>query len=420
MKLENLSVKKFLRLITVGLLTTSFLMLLGLFLVTKNLRVVLYGGLLTAVFLVWGGIFLHYFQQKLTLFTDSLCRTLDDMMDSAARPEMDYEAETLLARISHRLERLYNIMQKDRNTVAKEKADLQSLLSDISHQTKTPIANLKMLNETMLTRPISEEQRREFLQATGSQLDKLDFLIQAMVKTSRLEAGVITLEKKDVLIEETLVSAINGILAPMEKKNIELTVDCPEGLTISHDSRWTSEALFNLLDNAVKYTPAGGSIHVSVQNWEMYWKIDVTDTGRGIPEQEQATIFKRFYREEAVHEVDGIGIGLYLAREIITMQGGYIEAGVIPKFAACATQGVPWFQERGLWQDNSYEPRPGDIIFFDWDDGGQDGESDHVGIVEKVENGRVYTVEGNSGDSVRQNSYPIGYYEIYGYGTPAY
>ena len=93
MKLENLSVKRFLRLITVGLLATSFLVLLGLFLVTKNLQVVLYGGLLTAVFLVWGGIFLHYFQRKLTLFTDSLCRTLDDMMDSAARPEMDYEAE---------------------------------------------------------------------------------------------------------------------------------------------------------------------------------------------------------------------------------------------------------------------------------------------------------------------------------------
>lgn len=84
------------------------------------------------------------------------------------------------------------------------------------------------------------------------------------------------------------------------------------------------------------------------------------------------------------------------------------------------SQGVPWFQERGLWQDNSYEPRPGDIIFFDWDDGGQDGYSDHVGIVEKVENGRIYTIEGNSGDSCRQNSYPVGYYEIYGYGTPAH
>ena len=96
---------------------------------------------------------------------------------------------------------------------------------------------------------------------------------------------------------------------------------------------------------------------------------------------------------------------------------GYIEAGVIPKFAACASQGVPWFQERGLWQSGSYEPRSGDIIFFDWDG---DMSADHVGIVEKVENGRVYTVEGNSGDSVRQNSYPIGYYEIYGYGIPAY
>ena len=109
-----------------------------LFLVTKNLRLVLYGGLLTAVFLVWDGIFLHYFQKKLTLFTDSLCRTLDDMMDSAARPEMDYEAETLLARISHRLERLYNIMQKDRNTVAKEKADLQSLLSCLLYTSPSP------------------------------------------------------------------------------------------------------------------------------------------------------------------------------------------------------------------------------------------------------------------------------------------
>lgn len=179
-------------------------------------------------------------------------------------------------------------------------------------------------DDILLNRTLGYNLASDGYEITAAYNHKLDFLIQAMVKTSRLEAGVITLEKKDALIGETLVNAINGILAPMEKKGIELTVDCPEGLTISHDSRWTSEALFNLLDNAVKYTPAGGSVHVSVQNWEMYWKIDVTDTGRGIPEQEQATIFKRFYREEAVHEVDGIGIGLYLAREIITMQGGYI------------------------------------------------------------------------------------------------
>lgn len=307
-----------------GTLLTAALLLLIFFLLTKDVRVVICGIILTAAFYIWGMVFLHYFQKKLSLFTDGLCQTLDHMMDSTDRPQVDYEAETLLSRISHRLERLYNVMQKTRHTAEGEKEELQSLVSDISHQTKTPIANLKLINDTMLTRPLTEEKRKEFLQATGTQLDKLDFLIQGMVKTSRLETGVITLEKQDAVIGDTLVSAINGVLAPMEQKEISLSVYCPSDLTISHDSRWTSEALFNILDNAVKYTSAGGSIQVRVRDWEMYLRIDVTDTGRGIPEHSQGTIFKRFYRDEAVHDIDGVGIGLYLAREIITMQGGYI------------------------------------------------------------------------------------------------
>lgn len=324
MKLQNLSVRAFLRKIVAGTLLTAALLLLIFFLLTKDVRVVICGIILTAAFYIWGMVFLHYFQKKLSLFTDGLCQTLDHMMDSTDRPQVDYEAETLLSRISHRLERLYNVMQKTRHTAEGEKEELQSLVSDISHQTKIPIANLKLINDTMLTRPLTEEKCKEFLQATGTQLDKLDFLIQGMVKTSRLETGVITLEKQDAVIGDTLVSAINGVLAPMEQKEISLLVDCPSDLTISHDSRWTSEALFNILDNAVKYTSAGGSIQVRVRDWEMYLRIDVTDTGRGIPEHSQGTIFKRFYRDEAVHDIDGVGIGLYLAREIITMQGGYI------------------------------------------------------------------------------------------------
>lgn len=324
MKLQNLSVRAFLRKIVAGTLLTAALLLLIFFLLTKDVRVVICGIILTAAFYIWGMVFLHYFQKKLSLFTDGLCQTLDHMMDSTDWPQVDYEAETLLSRISHRLERLYNVMQKTRHTAEGEKEELQSLVSDISHQTKTPIANLKLINDTMLTRPLTEEKRKEFLQATGTQLDKLDFLIQGMVKTSRLETGVITLEKQDAVIGDTLVSAINGVLAPMEQKEISLSVDCPSDLTISDDSRWTSEALFNILDNAVKYTSAGGSIQVRVRDWEMYLRIDVTDTGRGIPEHSQGTIFKRFYRDEAVHDIDGVGIGLYLAREIITMQGGYI------------------------------------------------------------------------------------------------
>lgn len=97
---------------------------------------------------------------------------------------------------------------------------------------------------------------------------------------------------------------------------------------------------------------------------------------------------------------------------------GYIDTGVIPKYAGCVN-GVQWFKDRGQWMDGSAEPAPGMIIFFDWnDENGQDVLSDHTGIVEKVENGRVYTIEGNSGDSVRQNSYPVGHYEVLGYGCP--
>lgn len=102
-------------------------------------------------------------------------------------------------------------------------------------------------------------------------------------------------------------------------------------------------------------------------------------------------------------------------------QCGYIDSGIIPRFSGCS-QGVNWFKARNLWLDGSATPTSGAIIFFDWvdDDGTQDGNSDHVGIVEKVENGRVYTIEGNSGDACQQNSYPIGYFEIFGYSTPKY
>ena len=133
------------------------------------------------------------------------------------------------------------------------------------------------------------------------------------------------MDKKLGRLFDTVAQAMSGIVYAAEKKEIAVSVDCPEDLAVSHDSKWTSEALFNLLDNAVKYTPAGGKIAVSVVLWEMYVEIKVVDTGKGISESNQAAIFRRFYREEEVHEQQGVGIGLYLAREIVTRQGGYIK-----------------------------------------------------------------------------------------------
>ena len=220
---------------------------------------------------------------------------------------------------------LIQMIADNRRRVDEERQELQTLVSDISHQVKTPVSNLKMATDTLLEKPMTEAERTDFIRGIRSQTDKLDFLFQALVKTSRLETGVIQLDKKPGRLFDTVAQAMSGIVYAAEKKEIAVSVDCPEDLTVSHDSKWTSEALFNLLDNAVKYTPAGGKIAVLVVLWEMYVEIKVADTGKGISESNQAAIFRRFYREEEVHEQQGVGIGLYLAREIVTRQGGYIK-----------------------------------------------------------------------------------------------
>ena len=325
MKLNNLSAKKICRLISAGMVF-SMLVITGILGgIMQDIRIFIAGGTLTLCAFFWIWLLVLSFGKRLSHFTSNLCRTLDNMIDGNEELQKSNDSETLFARINHRLIRLYEIMQENRHKVDMERQELQMLISDISHQVKTPVSNLQMVTDTLLTKPVSEEERMDFLQGIRSQTDKLDFLFQALVKTSRLETGAIRLEKKDSSLFHTLAQAMSSIVYAAEKKEIAVSVDCPENLIISHDSKWTSEALFNLLDNAVKYTPLGGKISVSVVQWEMYVEVKVTDTGKGISESNQAAIFRRFYREEEVNDQQGVGIGLYLAREIVTRQGGYIK-----------------------------------------------------------------------------------------------
>ena len=325
MKTRPLSVKRLFLWICIGLLLSMTAITLILFSLTLEVAVLIVGAALIGCALVWLFVLTQAFGKRLSLFTSELCKTLDNMMDGDEEPKPTDNSETLFARINHRLTRLYQIMQENRRKVEEERQELQTLVSDISHQVKTPVSNLKMVTDTLLTRPVTEAERIDFIKGVRSQTDKLDFLFQALVKTSRLETGVIRLEKKPGRIYDTVAQAMSEIVYAAEKKQIGVSVDCPENLTVAHDSKWTAEALFNLLDNAVKYTPAGGKITVTVEEWEMYAEIKVADTGKGISESNQAAIFRRFYREEEVHEQPGVGIGLYLAREIIAQQGGYIK-----------------------------------------------------------------------------------------------
>ena len=325
MNIRKFSINKACILLGILLLLAIGVVSAAIYLLTENITAVGYVFLFSVFVLLCVICFVTLIRRKLVMFSDSFCGQMDDMLSGdIMQPKQTIEEESLFYKINYRLGRLYEVMQENKNNIAKERADLQELISDISHQVKTPIANLKMINNTLLENEVPPQKQKEFLTAQASQLDKLDFLMQAMIKTSRLETGVISLEQKQQPVYDTLAAALGGILLNAEKKQIDVQVECPEHLDARHDRKWTSEALFNILDNAVKYTPAGGQIRVSVEGWEMYVKIDIADTGIGISEQHQGTIFKRFYREDAVHDVDGIGIGLYLAREIVTLQGGYI------------------------------------------------------------------------------------------------
>ena len=325
MNLGRISVKGIF-LLALGGMTVSMLFICAVLLwMTGEKWVLIGGGLLTLCALVWMFLLTVAFSKRLSVFTRELCREMDQMISGSREPVRASDSETLFARISYRLSRLYDIMRENRRKVDEERQELQMLVSDVSHQVKMPVSNLKMVADTLLSKPVTKEERQEFLKGIRNQTEKLEFLFQALVKTSRLETGAIRLEKNDAPLMDTLAMALSGIVYAAEKKNICVTVDCPNDLHLSHDSKWTAEALFNLLDNAVKYTAAGGAIRVFVEQWEMYVKIDVSDTGKGIPESNQAAVFRRFYREEEVHGEQGIGIGLFLAREIVTKQGGYIK-----------------------------------------------------------------------------------------------
>ena len=325
MNLGRISVKGVFLLVLGGMAVSMLAICAVLLWMTGERWVLIGGGLLTLCALAWMFLLAIAFSKRLSIFTRELCREMDQMISGSREPVRASDSETLFARISYRLSRLYDIMQENRRKASGERQELQMLVSDVSHQVKTPVSNLKMVADTLLSKPVTEEERREFLKGIRNQTEKLEFLLQALVKTSRLETGAIRLEKKDAPLMDTLAMALSGIVYAAEKKNICVTVECPDDLRLSHDSKWTAEALFNLLDNAVKYTTAGGAIRVLVEQWEMYVKIDVSDTGKGIPESNQAAVFRRFYREEEVYGEQGIGIGLYLAREIVTKQGGYIK-----------------------------------------------------------------------------------------------
>lgn len=256
-------------------------------------------------------------------FFTNLFVMMDKMMNQEAVTTYDDIDDTYISQIYHQLNRLYDVLQMQQSSIEKEKSKVQSFVSDISHQLKTPLTNLHLLQEALKQPGILREEYRDCLEKQGKQLDKIDFLIRALLKTSQLENGLIQIQPRETSIGQTILSALEGILVPAEKKDIEVYYDNTTDYIVLHDPKWTSEALFNVMENAIKYTPQNGKLTILLNRTEKYIKISIRDTGIGIPPADLSNIFIRFWRGNT-NISEGNGIGLYLCKQIITLQHGYI------------------------------------------------------------------------------------------------
>ena len=267
----------------------------------------------------------QYTRQKYIRFTNNMIDAIERLERGESLDTEVLDEESLDGKAFLELTRLAKIYHTDKDRSSAQKQEIQQMVSDISHQLKTPIANILMYSDIVSDEALSEEQRKKYLKVMKNQVEKLDFLVKALVKMSRVESAMIVLKPQEENLYQCIAQAVSAVSAAAEEKGLHVEVECQENDTLILDKKWTAEAIGNVLDNAVKYTPEGGHIWISVEHLEMFTRIDISDDGIGIEEAHYNDVFRRFWRGQEVHKEQGVGIGLYLTREIITRQGGYVK-----------------------------------------------------------------------------------------------
>lgn len=277
-------------------------------------------GIIVAVVIIAAGIVFWYRRR-----TRRIMENLNRMMDIAIQGDFTEEHfnESMLSSVENKLANYLAASTTSAKNVQAEKDKIKTLIADISHQTKTPIANILLYTQLLREQSLPEESQ-PCVDSLESQSRKLQSLIDALVKTSRLESGIISLRPSAGNLASVIQSAVSQLAPKAEAKGISIVTESIDAEAV-FDPKWTEEAIFNLLDNAVKYTPTGGEVYVRVTSYELFSAVHIRDTGPGIPEEEQPKVFQRFYRGMEHQTEEGVGIGLYLIRQIAEGQGGYVK-----------------------------------------------------------------------------------------------
>lgn len=304
------------------------------------------GAVLTGAALIWrksGALFLLLFLcfsilsawrafKRMQTYTDKVMIQVDNtilgLIEGRREQYFSPNEDSLLGKFQTHIIQLYEILNARKEQETNFRLQIGSSVSNLVHQFNTPITNIKLYCGFLQDERLSEEEYRHFIENITSQAEKLRFLGEGFSKISRMETGIIALKPSISLILPCLLKAIDEVSASAAEHDNVIVLSGEQKLCAKLDAKWTEEVFYNLLDNAVKYSETGTEILVEMVSYELFVRINVINEGILIPKDEYSKIFKRFYRSVEVKDLQGVGLGLYLAREILRGQGGYIKTGI--------------------------------------------------------------------------------------------
>lgn len=294
---------------------------------------------LSAVFFCATGLLFYYLERHWKKRERELLGEIENRISrfTKAKREMQEELTGILweegketVHIAMWLEELKDYLHYIEEKAENESEETKSFVTDISHQLKNPVAALSTCLSILSGKNLSEEERQEFLKRAQQELKGLEDLLAALLNISKMEAGMIKLQKEEMLLFDTVLEAVNRVYPKASEKQVEIILEAGEGNTeeirIRQDKKWLCEAFINILDNGIKYSAPGTVIRIRISKNVLFLRIEMEDEGIGIPKEERHKIFGRFYRGSAkeVKEESGTGVGLYLTRKIISMHKGTI------------------------------------------------------------------------------------------------
>lgn len=287
---------------------------------------------LSVLLLVVFGVYTNKRKRKI----DELDRYIQDVSNKMYEIGIDKESEDELNRLKDSLYKITVMLKEDSESKRKQNEAILDLVSDISHQLKTPITSIQILLDNILENEnMDSDTRRKFTLEILRQVKGMNFLIFSLLKLSKLDASVVEFDNKEIAVNELITDTLTDLDVLIELKHLEVHVDIPDGVRFVGDYNWNKEAVLNIVKNAVEYTPDGKNIFISAEENDLYTKIEIRDEGKGIDEKDLPHIFERFYKRGNSAE-DSFGIGLALSKSIVEKQDGFVsvdsEVGVGTKF----------------------------------------------------------------------------------------